>query len=173
MCSISTSPFVSWSHFHPNNFCPSLAILTASLGTSQSPLPFLCSAGGSRYLLGQLRSNGLQHFSGAGGPNSCTPCTEVVALRPSCLLYSDQLVPFPSSPGSVHAHVLWAAFFSFSLFPFLFFLFFSLFLFIFFFFPFSFFFCLWRIQTLCRDFFQLSSGVTSDGWQWIKTKQPG
>lgn len=142
MCSISTSPFVSWSHFHPNNFCPSLAILKASLGTSQSPLPFLCSAGGSRYLLGQLRSNGLQHFSGAGGPNSCTPCTEVVALRPSCLLYSDQLVPFPSSPGSVHAHVLWAAFFSFSLSPFLFSFSFS-FLFFFslsfsFLFPFSF-----------------------------------
>lgn len=49
MCSISTSPFVSWSHFHPNNFCPSLAVLKASLGTSQSPVPFLCRAGGSNW----------------------------------------------------------------------------------------------------------------------------
>lgn len=100
--------------------------------TGHKSVPGSLSVPCRRKQLRQLRSNGLQHFSGAGGPNSCTHCTEVTAQRPSCTLTSLccspalQILPMPICSEQPFS------------FPFFFFTFrFSFFLF----FLFSFFFC--------------------------------
>lgn len=65
--STSTSPFDSWSHFHPHDFSPSIAPPRTSPGVTQPrSVPFLCGTGGSRYLLLQA---GVRPAAACWGPS--------------------------------------------------------------------------------------------------------
>lgn len=130
---IYTSPFGSWSHFHPNYFSPLITPPRISPRVTQPRLvPSLRSTGGSKYLLlqaeirpaaarswclGSLRAaqaspGGLGDLAGelqAGLSAVCSadlllPNFQLARLHPACLLVPLPS-PLPTSPRG-HAHLL-------------------------------------------------------------------